>query len=112
MIDREAVVERVLGWQKRFSPDPTIYAWERPDGERITRYDVLKGFTDAELVAMVEDEIERRQLQDGYITRLSEIISINLYDFDGGSRHVDAFRLLRATPEQRCEAASQAVEET
>lgn len=61
--------------------------------------------TDPTATRQVEDEIERRGLQQRYTVLLSQ----RLMDFSGWLSWRDSWALIRATPEQRCRAALDAV---
>lgn len=93
-----------LGWVRRYSPDPTIYAWERPDGERVTRSMLPAFSTDRTAVMLLEDEIERRGLQDKYLIAISRILDDLPLPYEKGVMPPFLWQLLRATPEQRARA--------
>jgi hypothetical protein len=65
----------------------------------------------------LEDEIERRGLQKYYVFVLGKIVSFSWLDLIGtGCRHRRAiddvlWKIVRATPEQRCRAALQVLQD-
>lgn len=103
---REAVVDHLLGWERRYSPNPAIYAWERPDGERMSVAELVE-MTDSDFVRMFEDVIEQRGLQEAYILALYNILTAGqlLRARVTSMGASEAWRILRATPEQRYQAA-------
>lgn len=63
--------------------------------------------TDIESARMLEDEIERRGLQEPYVYALGKIIGMR--DINDWLEAEDWWRFLRATPEQRARAFLEAV---
>lgn len=115
----EQIAERLFGWERYVSADHTshpklrdfgiIYGW-RKDGKNLG-LDVPHFSDDPALVRAVEDEIERRELQNLYAYALADVLNIGdgwRYEGPGGS---ELWALIRATPEQRCRAALKALEE-
>ncbi len=88
-----------------------VVMWPFQAGERKTETeawaDASKFSTSLDAMHLVEDEIERRGLQERYIQELDRLVT---YERDEGW---EWFRwgILRATPEQRCLAAFRAIEE-
>ena len=91
---------------ERFSDWDTLYWWD-DDGASDIRRGMPHYSTDIAAAVQVEDEIERRGLIRPYLDALWDVTG-NLY-----ARGPQAmWALLRATPEERCQAALKALEDT
>ena len=107
MTDRERdamVAERVFGWGRVPDEYPDM-GWHVEDGLRVL--DVIPLYTSATM-RRVEDEIERRDLWMAYTCALQGIVwsgEYAAYDYPDDV----AWRLIRASAAQRCEAALRAM---
>lgn len=99
-----------MGWVKRYSPDPTIYAWEKPNGERMTAADLPQFSSRPVASGWLLDEIEQRSLQDRYLMALSHILKDIPLPYDKGVMPPFLWLVLRATPEQRARAFLKAID--
>lgn len=123
------VAKEVLGWQqvwfdRRYGfdndwsqdgPYPTadeckhtpVAYWQEPNGSCVYEVDECLFSTDQAAARLVEDEMERRgeQAQDDYMRALIQILSPDW------STAGMIWKVLRATPEQRCLAALKTVED-
>ncbi len=108
------VAEHVMGWI--YDPSEAIVIGPRyaePNGE--THYACEAYSTDASRVREVEAEIERRGLTYQYAAWLAKEFDIEVFGFtDKNFNHAailaeQAYKLITATPEQRCRAAYRAV---
>lgn len=93
-----------LGWKKHYSPDPTIWAWERPDGQRISRADLPLFSVHRSAASLLLDRIERHGLQDEYLIALTRILERDPLPYPSGRMPPFLWQVLRATPEQQTEA--------
>jgi hypothetical protein len=102
----DAECGRALGWVVDQQNPKTVYAGYASDG----KYSELPPFsTDPAAARQLEDEIERRGLQDAYIEVLVELCNTPDLNLDQWPKFIDIFALLRATPEQRARAFLEAV---
>ena len=117
------VLEVVLGWEWRELawPDGTTKQllwtekWGNPrggddfrpvDDGRVMPWDAPRPSTDQAAACEVEAEVERRALQYPYIVALTAIAA---HTKSGREGWENGWRLLRATPAQRCHAALRAI---
>lgn len=76
------------------------------DGKNSLLADLVPAYTtDHAAARLVEDEIERRGLGSEYASLLSGLVDFHPYRMGHTQDCGDLFRLVRATPAQRCEAA-------
>lgn len=106
-----AVAVEVMGWV--YDPSEAIVIgphYAAPNGE--THYICKAYSTDANAAREVEAEIERRGLVDRYVKIMVDDIEPPLglsKHFVNGLTWIGLFKLITATPEQRCRAAYRAV---
>lgn len=98
-----------MGWVKRYSPDPTIYAWEKPNGERMTAADLPQFSSRPVASGWLLDEIERRRLQATYEIALDAVLNIAI-EIDQPYSAKQLWAIIRATPEQRAQAFLKAID--
>lgn len=109
-----AVMVEIMGWtQTDLEQDPhelpaPFPFWKMPEGGPVLYIEGAKKFSsDANHVREVEAEIERRGCTYMYIYWLKRDVS-EMYDHDDMDNG-DWFKIVNATPEQRCRAALRAV---
>lgn len=104
-----AVAEHVMGWERSVSDYDgngavEVYFWENYPTSAIAWEDLPRFSTDANRVHEVEAEIEKRKLIREYIEALRRVLYADQkVDYDAITGTV--FRLMQATPAQRCRAA-------
>lgn len=106
------VAECVMGWERMVSDEhmPRSLRWRVPwdvEGEEVQALTVFPFSTDANRAREVEAEIARRGLSQQYVSHLVNLTHLPMME---GSR-LDMFKLITATPVQRCRAAYRAVME-
>jgi hypothetical protein len=111
------VAEKILGahHDPRFPGDVVGY-WVFPNGDRLLSGEIPDYADDHNAARLVEDEIERRGLQEEYIKALTRQLDLNVFvasasgDYRAFEFHPDeAWAFLHAAPEKRCRAALQAI---
>lgn len=107
-------IARAIGWkhEPRFKGDVSGY-WIRPDGRRYITEDLPDFISSLDDCQLVEDEIERRSRQMHYLGHLGDVVGVHRSSWDNRDALIAVcWLLLRATPEQRCQAALRALEES
>jgi len=102
------VAEEVMGWQRfpyLMEPAPGTVRYCPPGRVHVSTIEKVPPYsTDYTAVRLVEDEIERRGLGPRFVAELGACVCL---EYPYANRGV--WRILRASPEDRCRAALSAV---
>lgn len=99
-----AIALEIIGWRIRIQNTHGIdvVIWIDPGGH--DHLEPMRYTTSPSAVILVEDVIDQLGQSDNYIIALSNICNIDLYTRNELPLSA-SWRLIRATPDQRCEAA-------
>jgi hypothetical protein len=104
----DALIAEMLGWHdidlRPYGDETDEWALGYPPGE--TNPQFLTPFSASlDAARLVEDEIERRGLQESYTRALKDIVCAASPLLPDQSYMFAVWRFVRTTPEQRCRAA-------
>lgn len=104
MSDLDEQCAEAMGWVRRYSPDPTIYAWEKPNGDRVTIAQLPHFSTDLLAARSLFDALETDKVKDRFLWKIAEQFEDLPLPYPKGAMPPGMWHWLMVTPEQLCVA--------